>query len=71
MRHYEVMIILDPSLEDRDAKAAVDGYLTTSAVRPRICVRPRDTLLAPHLRLRVSSPLTRPPVRPDGWIAIS
>ena len=24
MRHYEVMLILDPSLEDKDAKAAVD-----------------------------------------------
>ena len=25
MRHYEVMLILDPSLEDKDAKAAVDA----------------------------------------------
>jgi ribosomal protein S6 len=24
MRHYEVMLILDPSLEDKDAKTAVD-----------------------------------------------
>ena len=24
MRHYEVMLILDPSLEDKDVKAAVD-----------------------------------------------
>ena len=33
MRHYEVMLILDPSLEDRDAKAAVDRYLTTVTSR--------------------------------------
>ncbi len=33
MRHYEVMIILDPSLEDKDAKAAVDRYLTTITSR--------------------------------------
>lgn len=29
MREYEVMLILDPSLEDKDAKAAVDRYLGT------------------------------------------
>ena len=28
MRHYEVMLILDPSLEDKDAKAAVDRFMT-------------------------------------------
>ena len=33
MRHYEVMLILDPSLEDKDAKAAVDRYLTTITSR--------------------------------------
>jgi len=33
MRHYEVMLILEPSLEDRDAKAAVDRYLTTVTSR--------------------------------------
>ncbi len=33
MRHYEVMLILDPSLEDKDAKAAVDRYLTTVTSR--------------------------------------
>jgi small subunit ribosomal protein S6 len=33
MRRYEVMIILDPSLEDKDAKAAVDRYLTTVSSR--------------------------------------
>ena len=27
MRHYEVMLILDPSLEDKDAKAAVDRFM--------------------------------------------
>ena len=29
MRHYEVMLILDPSLEDKDAKAAVDRFMGT------------------------------------------
>ena len=29
MRHYEVMLILDPSLEDKDAKAAVDRFMRT------------------------------------------
>lgn len=29
MREYEVMLILDASLEDKDAKAAVDRYLGT------------------------------------------
>jgi small subunit ribosomal protein S6 len=29
MRHYEVMLILDPSLEDKDVKAAVDRFLVT------------------------------------------
>ena len=29
MRHYEVMLILDPSLEDKDVKAAVDRFLRT------------------------------------------
>jgi small subunit ribosomal protein S6 len=33
MRRYEVMVILDPSLEDKDAKAAVDKYLTTVSSR--------------------------------------
>jgi small subunit ribosomal protein S6 len=33
MRRYEVMIVLDPSLEDKDAKAAVDRYLTTVSSR--------------------------------------
>jgi small subunit ribosomal protein S6 len=33
MRHYEVMLILDPSLEDKDAKAAVDRFLTTVTTR--------------------------------------
>ena len=33
MRRYEVMLILDPSLEDKDAKAAVDRYLTTVSSR--------------------------------------
>ena len=33
MRHYEVMLILDPSLEDKDAKAAVDRYLATVTSR--------------------------------------
>jgi small subunit ribosomal protein S6 len=33
MRRYEVMIILDPSLEDKDAKAAVDRHLTTVSSR--------------------------------------
>jgi hypothetical protein len=33
MRHYEVMLILDPSLEDKDAKAAVDRFLTTITSR--------------------------------------
>ena len=33
MRRYEVMVILDPSLEDKDAKAAVDRYLTTVSSR--------------------------------------
>ena len=33
MRHYEVMLILDPSLEDKDAKAAVDRFLTTVTSR--------------------------------------
>ena len=28
MRHYEVMLILDPSLEDKDAKSAVDRFMT-------------------------------------------
>jgi small subunit ribosomal protein S6 len=32
MRHYEVMLILDPSLEDKDAKAAVDRFLTTVTI---------------------------------------
>jgi hypothetical protein len=29
MREYEVMLILDASLEDKDAKAAVERYLGT------------------------------------------
>lgn len=29
MRHYEIMIILDPSLEDRDARAAVERLLAS------------------------------------------
>jgi small subunit ribosomal protein S6 len=33
MRHYEVMLIFDPSLEDKDVKAAVDRYLTTVTSR--------------------------------------
>ena len=33
MRHYEVMLILDPSLEDKDAKAAVDRFLTNVTSR--------------------------------------
>ena len=33
MRRYEVMLILDPSLEDKDAKAAVDRHLTTVSSR--------------------------------------
>jgi len=33
MRNYEVMIILDPSLEDKDAKATVDKFLTTVTTR--------------------------------------
>jgi small subunit ribosomal protein S6 len=33
MRRYEVMIILDPSMEDKDAKAAVDRHLTTVSSR--------------------------------------
>ena len=33
MRRYEVMLILDPSLEDKDVKAAVDRYLTTVTSR--------------------------------------
>jgi small subunit ribosomal protein S6 len=33
MRKYEVMVILDPSLEDKDAKAAVDRYLKTITSR--------------------------------------
>jgi small subunit ribosomal protein S6 len=33
MRRYEVMVILDPSLEDKDAKAAVDRHLTTVSTR--------------------------------------
>ena len=33
MRRYEVMVILDPSLEDKDAKAAVDRFLTTVSSR--------------------------------------
>jgi small subunit ribosomal protein S6 len=33
MRRYEVMIILDPGLEDKDAKAAVDRHLTTVSSR--------------------------------------
>jgi small subunit ribosomal protein S6 len=33
MRKYEVMLILDPSLEDKDAKAAVDRYLKTITSR--------------------------------------
>ena len=33
MRHYELMLILDPSLEDKDAKAAVDRFLTTVTSR--------------------------------------
>ncbi len=33
MRKYEVMIILDSSLEDKDAKAAVDKFLTTVTTR--------------------------------------
>ena len=33
MRHYEVLLILDPSLEDKDAKAAVDRHLTTVSSR--------------------------------------
>lgn len=33
MRQYEVMIILDPSLEDKDVKAAVDKFLTTVTSR--------------------------------------
>ncbi len=33
MRHYEVMIIVDPSLEDKDVKAAVDRFLTTVTSR--------------------------------------
>jgi small subunit ribosomal protein S6 len=33
MRRYEVMIIVDPSLEDKDAKAAVDRHLTTVSSR--------------------------------------
>ena len=33
MRHYEVMLILDPSLEDKDAKAAVDRFMTTITSR--------------------------------------
>jgi small subunit ribosomal protein S6 len=33
MRKYEVMLILDPSLEDKDAKAAIDRYLKTITSR--------------------------------------
>ena len=33
MRHYEVMLILDPGLEDKDAKAAVDRFLATVTSR--------------------------------------
>src|SRR6266545_329002 len=33
MRHYEVMVIFDPSLEDKDVKAAVDRHLTTVTSR--------------------------------------
>ncbi len=33
MRRYEVMLILEPSLEDKDVKAAVDRYLTTVTSR--------------------------------------
>lgn len=33
MRKYEVMIILDPSLEDKDVRAAVDRFLTTVTSR--------------------------------------
>jgi small subunit ribosomal protein S6 len=33
MRRYEVMVILDPSLEDKDVKAAVDRHLTTVTSR--------------------------------------
>jgi small subunit ribosomal protein S6 len=33
MRHYEVMLILDPSLEDKDVKAAVDRFLATVTSR--------------------------------------
>jgi small subunit ribosomal protein S6 len=33
MRRYEVMLILDPSLEDKDVKAAVDRHLTTVSSR--------------------------------------
>src|SRR6266508_3130333 len=33
MRRYEVMLILDPGLEDKDAKAAVDKFLTTVSSR--------------------------------------
>jgi small subunit ribosomal protein S6 len=33
MRHYEVMIILDPSLEDKDVKAGVDKLLATVTSR--------------------------------------
>jgi small subunit ribosomal protein S6 len=33
MRRYEVMLIFDPSLEDKDVKAAVDRHLTTVTSR--------------------------------------
>jgi len=32
-RHYELMAILDPSLEDKDVKAAVDRFLATVTTR--------------------------------------
>lgn len=33
MRRYEVMLMLDPSLEDKDVKAAVDRHLTAVTSR--------------------------------------
>jgi small subunit ribosomal protein S6 len=33
MRRYEVMLILDPSLEDKDVKAAVDRHVATVTSR--------------------------------------
>jgi small subunit ribosomal protein S6 len=33
MRRYEVMLIFDPGLEDKDVKAAVDRHLTTVTSR--------------------------------------